>query len=78
LIYEHLIISQIGHQTGYNVGYSNKPLHPHNLGITQFNGRYEDGFIECSFKRPSVFDIPENGGKKYKLLEDRYVILVIK
>lgn len=67
---------EVGVQTGYNRERSNIALHPPKLGITNFNGRYEDGFIECDFKRPQTIEIAEDGGKTFNLQKDPFIILL--
>ena len=75
---------QVGIQSGYNVGYSNYPIHPPMKGIYDFRGNYEDGFIYCEFKRPSVLTVEPiqhnnrflNSNKTFRLLSDKYVVFL--
>jgi len=60
----------VGIQSGYNVGKSNRPLRPVNAGIKNWNGRYEDGLITCEFRRPAILNIPlphRNENKTFQL-----------
>ena len=74
----------MGIQSGYNVGYSNYPIHPPMKGIYDFRGNYEDGFIYCEFKRPSVLTVEPiqhnnrflNSNKTFRLLSDKYVVFL--
>ena len=67
-------------QTGYNVGYWNQPLRPPKFGITHFQGSYNDGFINCEFRRPSEISIDDNNVpanvNMFRLLKDKYIILL--
>ena len=74
----------MGIQSGYNVGYSNYAIHPPMKGIYDFRGNYEDGFIYCEFKRPSVLTVEPiqhnnrflNSNKTFRLLSDKYVVFL--
>ncbi len=48
--------------SGFNNGYSNEVLAPSKLGIEDFDGgSYEDGILECSFRRPNVVEVAKFG-----------------
>ena len=72
--------NQVGVQTGFNVGYRNFPLRPPMFGITHFTGSYDDGYINCEFKRPTDIridddNIPANINR-FQLLKDQYVVFL--
>ena len=69
----------VGIQSGYNVGKSNRPLRPVNAGIKNWNGRYEDGLITCEFRRPAILNIPlphRNENKTFQLENDQYSVFL--
>ena len=70
----------MGIQSGYNIGYSNYPIHPPMKGIYDFKGNYEDGFIYCEFKRPEVSTVDTINNrvlnKTFSLLSDKYVVFL--
>ena len=51
-------------------------LSPSKLGIEDFDGgRYEDGFLSCSFKRPTVVEVAKYG-QTFNLEKDKYIIFL--
>ena len=71
---------QVGVQTGFNVGYRNFAMRPPMFGITHFTGSYDDGYIQCEFKRPTDIrieddNIPANINR-FQLLKDQYVVFL--
>ena len=69
----------VGIQSGYNVGKSNRPLRPVNAGIKNWNGRYEDGLITCEFRRPATLNIPlphRNENITFQLENDQYSVFL--
>ena len=51
-------------------------LSPPKLGIEDFDGgRYEDGFLSCSFKRPTVVEVAKFG-QSFNLEKDKYIIFL--
>ena len=67
-------------QTGYNVGYSNRALRPPNFGTKDFVGAYDDGYINCQFKRPTEIKIEDDNIpaniNRFQLLKDKYVVFL--
>ena len=50
------------------------------FAISKFSGSFDDGFINCEFKRPAQFviddkNVPANVNT-FSLLKDKYVILL--
>ena len=50
------------------------------FGITHFTGSYDDGYIQCEFKRPTDIrieddNIPANINR-FQLLKDQYVVFL--
>ena len=79
LIYNIQGNGDVGIQSGYNVGKSNRPLRPTNAGIKNWNGRYEDGLITCEFRRPVTLNIPlphRNENKTFRLESDQYSVFL--
>ena len=58
------------------LSFSNVVLSPPKLGIEDFDGgRYEDGFLSCSFKRPTVVEVAKYG-QTFNLEKDKYIIFL--
>ena len=56
--------------------FSNVVLSPPKLGIEDFDGgRYEDGFLSCSFRRPTVVEVAKFG-QTFNLERDKYIIFL--
>ena len=64
-------------QTGFNVGKSNVQLEDPLQDLQSFQGKFEDGVLQCSFERPEHITVKEHGAK-INLFNDAFAVLVAK